>query len=282
MPDEQVAQKHAVNDDTVANRGRGRPSRYVPDLGTADSAVNRMMACGFKKDEARVDLCRAIADRKVHILVVRAERKELTWPHDTVAPPHALKPADIDWENSRPSAKWRTGPMIGDYWSIEEWKERQIELVEVSTVDVIDLFCPKEVSVERGNASAGVHPSADAAKFAQEQTGHATGRAAATRGQEGETAVTRRADRGRIKSILSRGQASQKVRGDPPRPRGSAERWTVLVPNPPDGHKHGMAADLGRRIDPHRPAYICIEPRRSAYAEYCAYVSNSALLTVLP
>jgi hypothetical protein len=88
-----------------------------------------------------------------YIRVVRAERKGRTWPHDTVAPPHNLQPTDIHWENSRPNAKWRTGPMIGDYWAIEEWKERQIELVEVSTGDVIDLFCPNGGSVNQRNAA---------------------------------------------------------------------------------------------------------------------------------
>jgi hypothetical protein len=43
--------------------------------------------------------------------------------------------------------------MIGDYWAIEEWKERQIELVEVSTGDVIDLFCPNGGSVNQRNAA---------------------------------------------------------------------------------------------------------------------------------
>ena len=42
---------------------------YTPDWEPLADALKRVLATGVDKDEARVDLCRAVADRKIHIRV---------------------------------------------------------------------------------------------------------------------------------------------------------------------------------------------------------------------
>jgi hypothetical protein len=170
-----------VNNGMMPENGPGRPSRYIPDWERLDAAIKRMMVCGFNRDEAREDLCHAIADSKVQVRVALSNPRRIFSGGNVRSPVH-LKPADIDWNHSRPTAPWWCGPMPGQHQNWDGGKE-DVKLVEVSTADVIDLFCTKDLSVERGNASAGAHSSADAAKFAQEQTGHATERTAATGGK---------------------------------------------------------------------------------------------------
>jgi hypothetical protein len=104
VPDEQIAEEHAVQDDTPQDEdGSGRPARYIPDWERLDAAVNRMAACGFDEGEATEDLCRAIADCRARVRVTLAKPKRI-FSGGNVRPPAHLQPTDLDWEHSRPSA----------------------------------------------------------------------------------------------------------------------------------------------------------------------------------
>jgi hypothetical protein len=113
---------------------------YIPDWEPLSAAVNRIMASGVEESEAKADLCNAIADQKISVRVTRARGKGV-YSGGNVRPPVHLEPDDMDWDNSRPNAYWSIGPMLGQYGWLDDWEEKQIGRVEVSTADVLDTLC---------------------------------------------------------------------------------------------------------------------------------------------
>jgi hypothetical protein len=119
-------------------------NRYVADWERLAESVKRLMATGLTEDEAKSDLCCAIADGAVEIrLRLRQDATtgrsagETTLTGADVIIPTRLGTADMDWNNSRPLKSWlvRLGRADGlkGYWDIE-W-------IEVSRAAVTRIFC---------------------------------------------------------------------------------------------------------------------------------------------
>ena len=117
---------------------------YVPEWELLPDATNRVMAAaaaGLSKDQAQIDICRAVADGAVRIrgkLKKQATRpttsKEVLEGTDFQIPD--LKPADLDWNGSRPLKPWlvRRGTSAPPgYWELA-W-------IELSRTDVTNALC---------------------------------------------------------------------------------------------------------------------------------------------
>jgi hypothetical protein len=104
------------------------------------------MAAGAEEDEAKTDLCRAVADRKIDVRVriaasVRAMGGRV-FSDGNVGVPSQLRPGDLDWTQSRPFRPWRIGPRLGEHYSwISGWENQPLDLIELSTADVVEILC---------------------------------------------------------------------------------------------------------------------------------------------
>jgi hypothetical protein len=125
--------------------GRNDFMAYVSEWERLSEALTRIMAAGgLAEDEARTDICRAIADRAVKI------RGKLGWhttsplraPHTVLETkdfqiPSEIKPEDLDWERSRPVKPWivrRENFKPSGHWELE-W-------IELFRTDVTSVLCP--------------------------------------------------------------------------------------------------------------------------------------------
>jgi len=115
---------------------------YTPDWESLSSAVTRIKASGVEEGQAREDLCHAIADRKVAVRVTLVKSKQI-FLGGNVRPPAHLKPNDLDWEHSRPSAPWWIGPVLGEHY-FWDGGQKDIEFVEVSIAEVIEVLLGNE------------------------------------------------------------------------------------------------------------------------------------------
>jgi hypothetical protein len=105
-------------------------------------SLKRVMAAGVSEDGAKLDISRAIADRKIGVRVTIADQSSdiqgtLTFGQFHV--PDHLASEDFDWNNSRPLKPWATGPRHwkSDEWHSFSWRNRSISLIEVRTAEVI-------------------------------------------------------------------------------------------------------------------------------------------------
>ena len=112
---------------------------YTPDWEPIAHALKRVMAIGMSEDEAKTDLCRAMADRKIDVRVTIAATGQVFWDGNVGVPPH-LKPSDLNWVHSRPFAQWPIGPRPGEHYTWN-WRDRPIDLIELSTSDVSRILC---------------------------------------------------------------------------------------------------------------------------------------------
>jgi hypothetical protein len=109
-------------------------------------ALNRVMVTGATEDEAKSDLCRAVADQKIGIRV-RISAADYSmggriFANGNVGVPVHLKPSDFDWVQSRPLAQWRIGPKPGQHYAwLGGWENRPIDLIELFTNDVTEVLC---------------------------------------------------------------------------------------------------------------------------------------------
>ena len=115
-----------------------RRQLYVPDWESIAQAVDKIVAEGAANEEAKVAICNAIADRKVEVRV-RVAGGNGSFSAGRVRVPKHLHPAMIDWQSSRPVARWWIDPMLGQHYFVDSAYE-QIELLEVRTEDVMSVF----------------------------------------------------------------------------------------------------------------------------------------------
>lgn len=118
---------------------------YTPDWEPLADALKRVMAAGIDEGEAKIDLCRAVADRKIDVRVkIAATERGVRglFSDGNVGVPQHLRPDDLDWVHSRPFAKWRIGPRPGEHYGwIGGWENRSLHLIELSTRDLMDVLC---------------------------------------------------------------------------------------------------------------------------------------------
>ena len=140
--------------------------RYIPHWERLGDALKRVMATGASEEEAKIDLCRALADRKIDVRVRIAatnygRRGQVFSDGNVRVPPH-LRPGDLDWTQSRPFAQWTIGPRVGEhYFWIGGWENRPLDFIELSTADVIKILCSGE---EEEKSSATARAETDAIK----------------------------------------------------------------------------------------------------------------------
>jgi hypothetical protein len=135
---------------------------YVPDWERLSDALQRVMAPGMKEDQAKRDICNAIADRKIKIrgLIAKeeghgsfGERVVGTVRHGgEIEIPSHLSSRDFDWDNSRPVFPWQESPIHNSSVFAARW---HLEWIEVFRADVTNLLCG---ATTRGR---GVPPQSD-------------------------------------------------------------------------------------------------------------------------
>jgi 7-cyano-7-deazaguanine synthase in queuosine biosynthesis len=152
-------------EDDPETAGNGGGGRYIPDWERLLNAVKRVMTTGVNEATAKVDLCRAISDRKVKVRF-RVEKEEgigsigevvvgtVRHGSDVAIPTH-LKPSDFDWQRSRPLKPWRDirqgFDMLAALWHLE-W-------IEVLRDDVSKVLCGVRIEHEQA-AARGVRAAA--------------------------------------------------------------------------------------------------------------------------
>jgi hypothetical protein len=104
------------------------------------------MATGVSEDEAKTDLCGAVAEGKIRVrLKVDASASQIggrVLSGDNISVPPHLTPGDFDWIQSRPRNPWRVGPTGRQNYTLVwwSWQPQPIELIELATADVQDIF----------------------------------------------------------------------------------------------------------------------------------------------
>jgi hypothetical protein len=112
---------------------------YNPDWEPLADALKRVMATGVSEDEAKTDLCRAVADRKIDVRV-RIAASDRTFSDGNVGVPAHLEPRDFDWVQSRPLKPWSIGPKRGEHYEWD-WENRPLDLIELLKADVTKILC---------------------------------------------------------------------------------------------------------------------------------------------
>jgi hypothetical protein len=120
---------------------------YVPDWESLAAKLKRVMETGASEEEAKLDICRAVADRKIRVRVRVAPSNShsmggMVLSGGNVDVPAHLDPRDFDWVRSRPLKPWLTGPQgVEHYTWTSGWSRRLLDLIELSTGDVEKVLC---------------------------------------------------------------------------------------------------------------------------------------------
>jgi hypothetical protein len=116
---------------------------YVRAWQQLSEAIESIVAvAGCSREEAQTDLCHAIADRTVRIQVKLMRHPTRGITSDNVLDgkdlsiPDAIKPADLDWENSRPRRPWGIDRDI--FRLPPRW---ELAWIKVFSADVTNVFC---------------------------------------------------------------------------------------------------------------------------------------------
>jgi hypothetical protein len=145
---------------------------YLPDWMSLADALKRVMATDVDADRAKLDLCGAMADRKIGVRVRIAAGDDYgeagrLFPHGNVAIPAHLAPSDLDWVSSRPLKKsWEIGPQLGEHYSwLGGWKKRSLDLIELASADVTAVLCGQDPVADPGvSPPKRTRPARDRAK----------------------------------------------------------------------------------------------------------------------
>jgi hypothetical protein len=146
---------------------------YTPDWEPLADALKRVMATGVSEDQAKTDLCWAVADRKIAVRV-RIAGSDRIFSGDNVDVPRHLRPGDLDWVRSRPFAQWPIGPRPGQHY-FWDWNKQSLDLIELSTRDVMDFLCKGSKARDRPQRPRGKSSPAMERAQAAIQAVHPTG-----------------------------------------------------------------------------------------------------------
>jgi hypothetical protein len=114
--------------------------RYRPDWELLADALKRVQNTNdVTEDEAKADLCRALADGKIRIKVKIADSAPMGGEHVLhPSPCQRLSPSDFDWRRST---------ALPSTISFHRFPDQPVEEMMVSTADVVEVLCGG-VSVE--------------------------------------------------------------------------------------------------------------------------------------
>jgi hypothetical protein len=133
---------------------------YTPNWESLADALKRVMATGKNEDEAKTDLCHAVADRKIDVRVRIAANdygmRGRFFSGRNVDVPPRLEPDSLDWLQSRPLEAWSIGPMPGQHYYSWSWTNYPIDLIELSTADVVEILCGAGLGDQAGRTSAAI------------------------------------------------------------------------------------------------------------------------------
>jgi hypothetical protein len=157
--------------------GGGGDVPYIPDWEPIAAATSRITAGGSNKNDAKRDLCRAIADQKIAVRLHLAPDPQRQFPAEVLVGPEVpalLSPSDIDWRTSRPRKPWSlvTWPannlgLTRDPMRYARLEDRAINLIEVSVADVTRVHCAPATDAGPQYRSHGSQPSHDKSHDAQ-------------------------------------------------------------------------------------------------------------------
>jgi hypothetical protein len=148
---------------------------YSPAWQRLSDAIESVMAgAGRSREAAQADICQAIADRTVNIRgkLRRHTTRPIAWnnvlegKHFDI--PTEIKPADLDWERSRPVKPWAVHYevfRVPGHWELE-W-------IELSRTDVMNVLCtpdrpsaPSEPTLKKTGTKGRSQPTRERAKAA--------------------------------------------------------------------------------------------------------------------
>jgi len=132
---------------------------YVPDWERLPEVLKRVMAAGLPKDEAQVDICRAISDRKI---ALRFQITPSPYPMrvvdvSQVHVPIDLGPGDFDWEKSCLERTWRSRAVDIDILLSSE-HAKYIELFRPDVTNVLIAGTGDSVSAGNGARAHAQRP----------------------------------------------------------------------------------------------------------------------------
>lgn len=150
---------------------------YVPDWEPMADALQRVVAIGLVEDEAKRQLCRAIADRKLELRIILTEDPSRGVPEQAVSGsefhiPPRLSPGDIDWIKSRPLTDWppvgyRPGQPMMTMLHIDRIRhlvERKIAQIRLPTTDIMAIFGAASKPISADLISADLTPGRSKSK----------------------------------------------------------------------------------------------------------------------
>lgn len=128
---------------------------YVPDWERLPDALKRVMAAGLSQDEAQVDICRAISDRKIRLRLQVTPSPYLMRVVDVsqVNVPIDLKQSDFDWEKSCLERTWRSRSVDIDILLSSE-HAKYIELLRPGVTNVLIAGAREAASASKGARGA--------------------------------------------------------------------------------------------------------------------------------
>jgi hypothetical protein len=136
---------------------------YVPDWERLADALKRVMATGIR-EQAKQDICNAIADRKIRIRGLVAKEDGLGSFGERVVGtvrrggeieiPSHLGAHDFDWDKSRPVSPWHESQTHGPGVFAARW---QLDWIELCRADVTAVLCG--AATRDGNETAFEPPS---------------------------------------------------------------------------------------------------------------------------
>ena len=142
---------------------------YISAWERLADAIRRVTAGRRPKELAQIDLCQAIADRTVKIQ--GKLRKHTTRPSTTkrilegkdFEIPAEIKPADLDWDSSRPLKPWTVHREIFGFPG--QW---ELEWIELFRTDVTDVLCggPTEKTSSKTGSTSRSRPARERARQA--------------------------------------------------------------------------------------------------------------------
>lgn len=148
---------------------------YVPKWQSLAAALQRIVGGGMAEQQAKTELCAALADEEIDIRGVVDQGDPhiggmILWDGE-VKPPLHLRETDLNWQESMPRHPWWTRPMR--HYPSWDAKPRSLSFMELSTADIDRIWPRRATSPDRkGGRPPAVLERVKAAMRQDIDTGH--------------------------------------------------------------------------------------------------------------